>query len=259
MAVNQTTLEFTTTGGAVPVYRFTPASSNCLVINLHGSGFVNPYADRDVRFATRLSEAAHATIYDVDYPLAPAQPFPAALTACDEIFQSLRNQYPETPLILLGHSAGGNLAIGTQILAQRQQRAKAQLVILDYPALDLDTDPRDKPFPTGARDVISPETALAYNAAYVPNGEKGNPLVSPVTAQSADLAGFPPTVIATADHDSLMTEGEAFGRLLIAAGTPVTMHRYPNSLHGFTVGGTGAATAAFADIVTQITQCPAVN
>lgn len=247
------TLMVPTSAGTIPVYAQYPHfhTATGMVINLHGSGFIFPHNDRDTLFCKRLCLAANLTVFDVDYPLAPEHPFPVPLQATYEVVQFLTQRYHDQlgwPT-LIGHSAGGNLAIGTQLLARRQDKPLARQVILDYPALDLDTDPREKSYPAGAADHISAKLAQQFNAFYRPDGETGNPLISPVTAQPADLQNFPRTFILTADHDTLMAEAERFGQLLVAANVAVTTHRYPNSHHGFTVGGEGAAAQAFQDIL----------
>ncbi|GEO75214.1 carboxylesterase [Levilactobacillus namurensis DSM 19117] len=250
-----TTLTIPTSVGAVPVYRHQPhfVPAQRVIINLHGSGFIFPHNAYDDLFAKQLCLSTQALVLDIDYPLAPEHPFPQPLQATYQVIQALQTQYRSlgAPTII-GHSAGGNLAIGTQLLAQRHNQPKADRVILDYPALDLDTKPADKPFPAGARAIISPELAETFNAYYRPNGETGNPLISPVTATSTDLHGFPPTFILTADHDSLMPEAEAFGQSLIAAGCTVTLHRYQNVHHGFTLNGEGQADQALRDILAYI-------
>lgn len=259
-AVEQTRTEkfVLTSGDTANLYIHTPnfVPSQGIVIDFHGSGFVHLHNDHDTYFCRRLSAVTHYTVLDFDYPLAPEHPFPAALDACDEFVQYVQTHYtdyseaPAQRLILCGHSAGGNLVIGTQMRALARHQPVVTLAILDYPALDLDTDPDDKYYPTGA--VIPSEQAKLFNRFYRENIPLGNPYVSPVLAKPADLVGFPPTLIHTADHDTLADEAEQFGRHLVAAHTPVTMHRYLNSLHGFTVSLTGDYQASFLAMVQAI-------
>jgi acetyl esterase len=49
----------------------------------------------------------------------------------------------------------------------------------------------------------------------------------------AELAGLPPTVIATAEHDPLRDEGGTLTRLMRGAGVNVLFVPHPGLVHGF--------------------------
>ncbi|WP_143463933.1 alpha/beta hydrolase fold domain-containing protein [Levilactobacillus enshiensis] len=248
------TLIIPTSAGEVKVYVHWPLMpAHHLIINFHGSGFIFPINDWDRLFCQTLSYRTHAAVFDVDYPLAPEHPFPQPLEASYTVIEEIHQRYPlfGAPT-LIGHSAGGNLIIGSQLLALHRQTDLAQRLILDYPVLDLDTSPEKKPFPDGAANVISPETAHLFNHFYRQNQAPGNALISPIFASTDDLREFPATSILTADHDTLMNEAETFGQQLVAAGTQVTCRRYPDSLHGFTVDETGAYEQAINDMTRTI-------
>ena len=77
-------------------------------------------------------------------------------------------------------------------------------------------------------DVDSLRWAIAQ---WLPPGvAPEDPAVSPVLA---DLAGLPPTVVVTADHDPLRDEGDALARALRAVRVPVVHRCEPGMVHGF--------------------------
>jgi acetyl esterase len=60
---------------------------------------------------------------------------------------------------------------------------------------------------------------------------RGDPRVSPALAQ--DLTDLPPAVVATADHDPLVDDGDAYAEKLRRAGTRVVHRRFEGLIHGF--------------------------
>lgn len=250
------TRDVTTASGTVRVVLHWPhlQAATGMVINLHGGGFIYPHTDRDTLFCKQLCLAANVLVCDILYPLAPEHPFPAPLQACYEVVQALQDRYQQQlgwPT-LLGHGAGGNLAVGTQILAQRRGQPVAQHLLLVNPLLDLSTAPEDKISPTGVWTSGTVDLTQDFTDFYLPGGAHQNILLSPSAATPADLVNFPPTFILSADRDPLCAEAETFAQHLVATGTRVTTRRYQQSPHGFLVDHTGAYKQAFHDISHQL-------
>ena len=102
------------------------------------------------------------------------------------------------------------------------------------PSLDLDFDvDRYASLRENAEGYGLETAGLApFNAFYLDSGaDPADPLVSPI--KRADLAGLPPALIITAEHDPLRDEGELYGRRLREAGVDATVSRYAGAGHGF--------------------------
>ena len=103
--------------------------------------------------------------------------------------------------------------------------------LLDYPPLDISTDPFQKPLP---RKAISPKSAAAFNACYTDVETAKSPYVSPIFATTNQLSDLPPVLLIVAGYDSLHDEGVKYCQMLKDAGVSVEFHDFPKSVHGFT-------------------------
>jgi acetyl esterase len=219
-----------------------------LFVDMHGGGFIMGHAEMDDPFMPKVAEAARVKILSVDYSLAPQHPFPQALNECYAVARYAK-QHPQEFGIdpgnigVGGHSAGGNLSAGICLLEAERGELGLKALIMDYPPLDLHTDPYLKPRP---KKAIPPWMARVFDAAYTGSREAAkNPLISPRYAAAEQIMPFPPTLVITAGQDSLAAEAEAFKDRLIEAGVPVTFKRFEGARHGFTLSGDPGAEEAW--------------
>lgn len=207
-----------------------------LYVNLHGGGFVRPHMDRDHLFASMVTCEAGCVTLDLDYRLAPEYPYPAAVDECYQVVcwaAAHAGELGADPerILLGGHSSGGTIAAALALKAGQTREVAIRLLLLDYPPMDLCTDPAVKPHEGDT--VIDPERARAYNILYVDQERAGEPYASPLFATPEMLAGLPRTLVITAGQDTLRLEAEQFAGKLAAAGVRVTMQRFLHSKHGF--------------------------
>lgn len=198
-------------------------------INIHGGDFTLDHSSVDSDFSRELALATQNIVFDLYYPLSP-KPFPQALQVCSDIVQVLENDYLDEYGIptLIGHGAGANLAIGTQIVAQRIKLPKVGRVILDDPLLRID------------------------DQTYLGAQSKVNPLISPFYADKNDLTGFPQTSVIIPDDLTYRTDDFKFSQMLIDAGSYVQIKQYQASKHGFLIDGTGMSKQARLDLISQV-------
>lgn len=212
--------------------------SDALIINFHGGGFIRERTSSDELFCRKLNHILGCKIMDVDYPIAPDHPYPAAVQECFDVVKwcfSHAADYQIDPgkVILMGHSAGGNLAIVTEMQLLSENTGMTPLgIVAEYPPLDLYTDPEDKP---KRGNGIPAERARLYNLYYCSREEQKKPYVSPIYADEKSLMNFPPTFILTAGQDDLCTEGEDFALKLARCGNEVTLKRVLGAGHAFTI------------------------
>lgn len=236
-----------TSQGQVPVFlhRANRRTSPCrLLINIHGGGFVRPLIETNVRFCSKMAVELQGMVVDIDYSLAPEHPYPQAFHECYEVVRWVFDHKSsfdtrEDLIALGGHSAGSNLTAALLLKASQTGDFQPRLQIHDFGAFDMATDPADKP---GIEENLVPlDRCRAFNEMYIwPNPEVArDPYVSPLFAPDNWLIGQPDALIITGGTDTFRFEGEQYGLRLAAAGVRVTMQRFPNSPHGFTINCVG--------------------
>jgi acetyl esterase len=215
------------------IYRSVDAAE-CLplVLFTHGGGFVSGGLDAMQFLCGQLASAARALVVSVDYPLAPEHPHPAAL---DTSYAALRwiAEYGDelggdpSRLVVMGDSAGGNLAAALCLLARRNGGPRIERQVLIYPALDATLSTAAMRAATVKRRAEC-ETFYGY---YVGDGHRADELVSPLLAD--DLSELPPATIITAEHDALREDGLVYATRLVRAGVRVRYTNYLGMPHGF--------------------------
>lgn len=220
----------------VLAYNLEKAEKLPLYVNIHGGGFVFGHPEMEDRFMPAIAQKAGVKILSVDYSLAPEAMFPVALNECYAVIEYAKAHAAELGIdpgnvAIGGQSAGGNLSAGVCLLDAERRELGLKALVLDYPPLDIHTDPYLKPRP---KKALSPRMSRVYDQAYAGTREAAkNPLISPCYATTEQVKSFPPTLVITAGQDSLAPEAEAFKDKLMEAGVAVTFRRFEGARHGF--------------------------
>lgn len=209
-----------------------------LYINIHGGGFVRYHYPRDIFFCSRMVCETNCMAIDVDYKLAPEYPYPTAFHECYDVVKWAADHAEELNIdpdriVVGGHSSGATLTAALVLKANETKEFHIRMQLLDYPPMDVYTDPADKM--VGGDAVISVERARAFNALYVDPERANEPYASPVFADKEMMTGLPETLVITAGKDMLRFEGKQYAEKLREAGVNVTVQEFANSNHGFTV------------------------
>ena len=222
--------------GDIPVRVYRPVRSAAgprpLVVYYHGGGFVFGYLRMGDWLCGQVASRVGAVVVSVDYRLAPAHRFPAAV---EDSYAALSwvaaNSAGEVgaggPLGVMGESAGGTLSAVMCLLARERGGPAISHQALIYPAVDMTAQRGDVRMP-----FLSGDEMAAYRRMYLgPDGDPANPWASPLLAK--DHEGLPPALIQVAEHDPLRDDGMRYAAALRAAGVPVRVTEYVGMPHGF--------------------------
>jgi acetyl esterase len=225
-------------GGTIPVRVLVPRQgARAVIVYFHGGGWVIGSIDDFDTMARKLAERTSSAVVLVDYRLAPEQCYPVAVDDCyaalgwtaDRLLDISGGR--DVPLVVAGDSAGGNLAAVMALRARDRNGPHIDLQVLVYPVTDADLDRPSYVDPENQL-VLTREGMSWFWDHYVPEAaRRSEPDASPLRATS--LAGLPPAVVLTAEHDVLRDEGEAYAERLAAEGVPVDFRRHAGQMHGF--------------------------
>jgi acetyl esterase len=224
--------------GDVPVRVLVPfATARGVIVYYHGGGWVLGRIDEFDTLARKLAERTSCAVVLVDYRLAPEHRYPTAVEDSYAVLEWVGQHIGEiagredVPLIVAGDSAGGNLSAVMALRARDRGGPSIALQVLIYPVTDADLD---RPSYTDPENqlLLTRDAMVWFWDHYVPDAaRRSEPDASPLRA--ADLAGLPPAVVLTAEHDVLRDEGEAYAERLTTAGVPVDFKRHTGQMHGF--------------------------
>ena len=224
--------------GAVHAERMTAdvKANDRVVLQLHGGGYVlgmsDPHRLLAVRQATLLG-AGEA--YYLDYRLAPAYVYPAALEDAVALYEELLARgIRAEDIVLVGDSAGGNLAVELALYLRDHSRPLPAVIALASPWATFEHAAGTSRTENAAKDQVLGEGTPLYvavqEAAYAGTLDRRDPRLSPIYA---DLSGLPPMLIQTGGNELFVTEDQQLATKAAEDGVPVTLTIYPGMPHDF--------------------------
>jgi acetyl esterase len=249
-------------GTVLPIRTYRPRGGRDaalpVVVNFHGGGWVSGDAYQSEWWCAAVAARAGVLVVSVEYRLAPEHRFPVPAEDCYAATRWVAANAASlgadaARLAVMGDSAGGNLATVVALMARDRGGPAIALQVLIYPSVDA----RRGRYPSEAENAggpgLSSKDVRNTPRVYLPDPERdaNNPYASPVLA---DLAGLPPALIQTAEHDPLRDHGATYAKRLEAAGVPVRYTNYANAIHGYisTPGVVPESRAALAEAVEMI-------
>lgn len=207
------------------------ARRDVLLLCLHGGGFISGSSTSHGQMYAHLAKAAGCQALVLDYPLAPEQPFPAAPDACLLAYRLL-SAGPDAPrIILVGDSAGGNLALSTCQRASALDAPRPTAVVLFSPWVDLslsggtlEKNGSSDPFFQRVRLEALVEMYLSVEI------DRHAPDASPLFGE---LALLPPLHIQAGANEGLLDDSRRLAAACKASDPSTELHVFPDMLHVF--------------------------
>ncbi|KQR22176.1 hypothetical protein ASF79_07780 [Agreia sp. Leaf335] len=212
------------------IFSSASASTDTQVLFIHGGSYVHEASALHAPFFDKILRNADATITMPIYALAPEHGYQVAYAQMLDVYLELRASHPDSPIVLMGGSAGGGFALGFAQSLVEQGLPQPDRIVLLSPWLDLTLTNPDIPA-VDRRDVLLDRKALIPNGlAWAHGDDPEGYRLSPVNGSLAGLA--PTTVLVGTDDilypDTLRLEAEA-----TTAGLDFELVTFPGANHVF--------------------------
>ncbi|MBV8167943.1 MAG: alpha/beta hydrolase [Alphaproteobacteria bacterium] len=201
------------------------------ILYLHGGGFTTMSARTHRALTSRLAVWSGASLFALDYRLAPEHRFPAALEdAVTAYHDVIAAGAAPSRIAVAGDSAGGGLALALLVALRDQGDELPAAAVLFSPWTDLAG--------TGAT-LASNDTAdimhfgswvAQQGRHYLGDTPPTHPLASPVYA---DLSGLPPLLIQVGDSEVLLDDSRRVFENAKAVGIDAILRIWPSVAHGW--------------------------
>jgi acetyl esterase/lipase len=216
----------------LPTHRTEPSAA---LLWIHGGGTILGAPERDHDWCSRIADELGVVVFNVDYRLAPENPFPAGL---DDCFTALRWLHAEATALGIapgriavgGASAGGGLAAA---LAQRaaDENVPVAFQLLLFPMLDDRTVLRREHDGRGTFLWTPRANRFAWTCylGHPPRPEEPPAYAAP--ARRIDLTGLPSAWIGVGDLDLFHDEVVDYAHRLRRAGIECDLLVEPGMYH----------------------------
>ena len=225
------------------------------LLYIHGGGF--RILSKETHWVMALAFArAGYTVFNIDYRLAPKDPFPAAVEDACIAYEWVVKHAEEygadlSKLVVAGESAGANLTLGLAMCASSKREESFARRVYEtnvYPkaiapmcgylqASDGERFARKKPrLPTFVADRIHEIEKAYLGASAIERGNASMDLADPLVwleRKPVLERPFPPTFTAVGTADPILDDTRRLGQTLSDQGIEHELHYFKNEVHAY--------------------------
>lgn len=178
-----------------------------VIVYLHGGGFIvgSPRSYR--QHLKRLASLCSATVFAIEYSLAPEAQYPQALDEIQSVWETLIADGLVAPdhVVFMGDSAGGNLALASLIRFRDRKLPMPSCLVLLSPLLDATFSGTSHQTKSNVDSMLNSTKLELFVNSYVGKTSRNDPIVSPIFA---DLQGLPPMLIHVGSDELLLSDSQ---------------------------------------------------
>ncbi|MSQ41464.1 MAG: alpha/beta hydrolase [Dehalococcoidia bacterium] len=221
------------------------ADADRRVLYLHGGGYTGGSATSHRQLVARISAASGCAMLSLDYRLAPAAPFPAAVDDAVAALRWMHEQGPRGPApasatFLAGDSAGGGLALAVLFQARDRGLPMPRAAVTLSAWTDLAGTGASLHTRAQADPMVNGRALGATALAYLGSADARDPLASPLYG---DFRELPPLLLQVGDAEVLLDDTLRVAERARTAGVRVTVEVEPEAPHVYQLAAAEAPEA----------------
>jgi epsilon-lactone hydrolase len=205
------------------------ADPHRVVVYLHGGCYVMGSVETHRELITRIAFASSMRVLGLNYRLAPAHPFPAAVEDVAAAYGwLLASGIDARRIALAGDSAGAGLALATALKIRDDAVPPPAAIVCVSPWTDLAVTGESVDGKASEDPLVNRAMLTGWGKMYLGDHDPRTPLASPLYA---DLRGLPPILIQAGSAEVLLDDARRLADRASSAGVATTLEVWPEMIH----------------------------
>jgi len=201
---------------------------NDIAIYIHGGAFIYGSIQSHAPMVSYIANQLKKKVLMIDYRLAPEHPFPAGINDCVAVINSLHENNSNFSFGIIADSAGGNIAMSTNLQLNKTNEPKPKYTILISPWVDLECKNPSYERNRLTDTILGQEFLVEATKLYAPDQDLSTPFLSPV---NGNFKNQTPVLILCGTHEILEDDSINLNQQLLNQGIETELILFENELH----------------------------
>ena len=205
------------------------ANDNCAVLFLHGGAYILGSIESNRELAARISKSTRSRVLNIEYRLAPENPFLAAVEDATDAYRWVLDQgIDPAQIAIAGASAGGGLTVAALVSFRDSGSPMPACAVCISPWVDLECIGETMTSKASVDPMIQRDGLVGIANIYLNGPDPRTPLAAPL---HVDLTGLPPTLVLVGTWETLLSDSTRLVEKAESAGVDVTLEQWDEMIH----------------------------
>ncbi len=200
------------------------ANDNSAVLFLHGGAYISGSIESNRELAARISKSTRSRVLNIEYRLAPENPFFAAVEDATDAYRWVLDQgIDPAQIAIAGASAGGGLTVAALVSFRDSGSPMPACAVCISPWVDLECIGETMTSKASVDPMIQRDGLVGIANIYLNGPDPRTPLAAPL---HVDLTGLPPTLVLVGTWETLLSDSTRLVEKAESAGVDVTLEQW---------------------------------